>query len=65
MNYVIGRKYRYPNHWQDFTLCNVRGFIFEFTCGHCCTDNVFADLIDCHTGIPNWQNNQLELFYHI
>lgn len=60
--YHIGRNYRYPGSGRKFKLKEVRGFIFEFHCGHFVTDCVFLDLIDCETGVQVVENNQLELF---
>lgn len=59
--YTIGRTYISP-HGTRFILQNVRGFIFEFKCGHWCTDSVFQDYMDAETGIKVFDNKQLELF---
>jgi hypothetical protein len=54
--------YRYPRQKKRFKLKEVKGFIYFFECGHWVTDNVFQDLINCKTGLPNYLNNQLQLF---
>lgn len=56
---MIGRAYKYPYGKRKLILKEVVGFIYYFECGHWCTDNVFEDLIDCHTGIQNYMNKQL------
>lgn len=55
----MSRKYKYPNNDKVFELVKIRGFIYEFKCGHWCTDSVFVDLIDVETGIPNWMQPRL------
>lgn len=55
----IGRKYKYPGQTEIFELVKIRGFIYQFKCGHWCTDSVFTDLIDIDTGIPNWMQSTL------
>lgn len=42
----LNKVYRYPNSDKLFVLKNTNGMIFNFQCGHWCTDNVFIDLID-------------------
>lgn len=59
---MIGKKYKYPNSIRIFVLKEIRGFIYEFECGHWCTDSVFMDLIDLETGIQNYMGIQLKLF---
>ena len=59
---MIGKKYKYPNSKNVFVLKEIRGFIYEFECGHWCTDSVFEDLIDLETGIQNYMGIQLKLF---
>jgi len=57
-------KYKYPNSNKIFVLkCfNENGTAF-FKCGHWFTDNVFNNLINIKTGIPNWKKSQqLSLF---
>ena len=49
------KKYKYPNSNKIFTLIKIVGCIYYFKCGHWCTDNVFQDLINVKTGVPNWQ----------
>ena len=39
-----GKWYKYPNVARKFHLIEIRGFIYEFECGHWCTDSVFEDL---------------------
>ena len=53
---MIGKLYKYYNSNKVFKLKQIRGFIYEFECGHCCTDNVFKDLIQINESI------QLKLF---
>ncbi len=64
-NKMIGRTYKYPepNAKRRFKLVEITdNGNYRFSCGHWCTDTVFADLIDCHKGIQNYNNNQLEMF---
>ena len=51
--------YRYPNSNKVYRLVSVTGFIYRFACGHWCTDNVFADLINVKTGIANYKQTTL------
>ena len=55
MRFKTGKKYKYPNSNNVFTLKKVSGFIFHFDCGHWCTDTVFEDLIDIETGLQGFQ----------
>lgn len=50
---MIGRKYKYPNGTQVFTLTEIREWTYRFACGHWCTHFVFVDLIDIKTGVQN------------
>jgi len=52
------KKYKYPNNETVFELDLIgsNGNAY-FKCGHWCTDNVFEDLIDLQTGIPNFNKN--------
>ncbi len=61
---MIGNYYQYPNCKKKFKLIGINQTknVYYFECGHCCTDNVFQDLIDCHTGIQNYKKIQLDLF---
>lgn len=51
--------YIYPNGTKKYRLVRVTGFIYSFSCGHWCTDNVFADLISVKTGIANYKQTTL------
>jgi hypothetical protein len=62
IKYFIGEDYRYPRCRHRFKLVEVRGFIFEFECGHWCTDTVFVDLIRVKTNKQVLNDIQLELF---
>ena len=64
MNAQIGQSYRYPNSSKKYKLTEIssNGFVYIFSCGHRCTDNVFADLINCSTGIQVGNDMQLQLF---
>jgi hypothetical protein len=58
---MIGREYKYPNGKRIFTLTETNGYIYRFACGHWCTDNVFADLIDVKTGVQNYKSLGVQL----
>lgn len=63
--YKIGGQYKYPNLDRVFVLKSVREYIFQFACGHWCTDNVFVDLIDMSKGRQIYEmipGQQLKLF---
>lgn len=57
--FYIGEYYRYPNSTKRYKLVEVQGFIFQFECGHWCTDSVFLDLIRVKTGIQVSEDKQL------
>lgn len=62
MNYNIGEYYKYHSHKQKFKLIKVDGYMFEFECGHRCTDSVFEDLVRVKTGIAVYKDNQVKLW---
>lgn len=56
------KKYKYPNSKRIFILDRIeKNGNAYFKCGHWCTDNVFADLIDLSTGFAKWNNPQQTL----
>lgn len=61
-NYHIGEYYKYPDSSKRYKLICVTGFLFEFECGHWCTDTIFVDLIRVKTGIPVNEDVQMEIF---
>jgi len=62
MNYYLGEYYQYPNDNKRFKLIATDGFIFQFECGHWCTENVFMDLIRIKTRVQVYEDRQLQLF---
>ena len=61
MNFYIGEYYQYTNSKQKFKLKEKRFSVFVFECGHCCTDNVFLDLIRVKTNQLVSEDLQLKL----
>lgn len=60
---MIGEYFKYYNCKRLFKLVRIDGYMYVFECGHRVTDNVFIDLVRVKTGIPNYENNQLELTF--
>lgn len=52
---MINRKYKYYGSERIFNLIKTDGFIYRFSCGHWCTDNVFIDLIDLEHNRFNYE----------
>lgn len=58
-DYYYGDAYR-KKHKRK--LIEVDGWIFRFDDGHWCTDCVFADYMNCRTGIIVSEDIQIKLF---
>ena len=43
---MIGKKFKYPDCEEIFTLKEIRTCSYHFECGHWCTDSVFMDLTE-------------------
>jgi hypothetical protein len=61
---MIGKYYKYSGtkNRRKYKLVEIDRWMYRFECGHAVTDCVFLDMIDCETGVGNWEPQQLDLF---